>query len=270
MRAIQSLHALENRDMCELIVIENGSEPSGRAMVETVLTGYPYIRLIHERRTGLSYARNCGIRESRAPFIAFLDDDAEMAPDWPQIIVNTLESHKHAGIAGGNILLEFLEKPPEWLRDAHRNYIGEFDMGDTQLTLQYPHYPRGSNIAFRRSALDALPALFNPRFGKIGQSLMCFEEIDLCYRLEQAGWASLYVPEAHVTHLIEPFRFELSWYMRRAYEQGKAVRLFERTRSLQRSLTPMDNLQMLRHPDILQRKFNQGYIAGSLMPIYGR
>lgn len=264
-RTMRSIDMLHDRDSIEILVVENGSGPAGRALTERETSARPWVRLVSEPRVGLSYARNRGIRETTAPFVAFLDDDAEMSPDWPAMMLRAFAMHPRAGAAGGRVTLEYLEPPPGWLEHLHRLYLGEFEMGERLEELRYPHYPRGSNIALRREALgDDAP--FSPRFGKIGSSLMCFEEIDLCYGLEQAGWYSLFVPEAWVIHLIEPFRYDPRWYERRAFQQGKAVRLFERSRKIPRSMTPTQTYRMLRSDDLLSRRYAAGYLAGSLLP----
>ena len=52
----------------------------------------------------------------------------------------------------------------------------------------------GSALMVRRSVID--------RVGGMDESFfMYYEEVDLCYRIKQAGWHIVFIPEAVITHL---------------------------------------------------------------------
>jgi glycosyltransferase involved in cell wall biosynthesis len=71
-----------DRTDTEVIVVDDASE-SGAAEKTRVLCesrGARRIRL--EKRTGASFARNCGINASSGEWIAFLDDDVRVAAGW--------------------------------------------------------------------------------------------------------------------------------------------------------------------------------------------
>src|SRR5205814_2783131 len=59
----------------ELIVVDNNSADSTRKIVERFVALDSRVRYLFEPQQGLSHARNAGIREARAPLIAFTDDD---------------------------------------------------------------------------------------------------------------------------------------------------------------------------------------------------
>lgn len=264
-RMLESLDRLEHRERCEIVMVENACTPKDSTMIDACLSTRPFIRLVHEPVRGLSIARNRGIRESTAPIVAFMDDDAELSPDWIEAMLGAFTDHEKTGAAGGKIVLEHLSPPPAWITPLHCLFMGAFDCGNQVQTLSYPHYPRGLNMAFSREALERIGG-FSPHLGKIGQSLMCFEEIDICYRLAEQGWTILYVPDALATHLIEPFRYEPSWYTRRSYAQGKSVRIFERLRGKTgRPLTEV--IRSAIHGNALDRSQSLGYLIGSIVPL---
>lgn len=84
MRAINSVFAQSVRDY-ELIIINDGSTDKGPDSVRTVSS--PNIRLIDQPNSGVSAARNRGIREAKADLIVFLDADDEWTPDFLETIV---------------------------------------------------------------------------------------------------------------------------------------------------------------------------------------
>jgi len=52
----------------------------------------------------------------------------------------------------------------------------------------------GSALMVRRSVVERLGGMDETFF-------MYYEEVDLCYRIKQAGWRIVYVPEVEITHL---------------------------------------------------------------------
>lgn len=77
-RAIRSVLAQTLPDF-ELIIVDDGSADETPAIVEEL--DDPRIRYVRRSNaSGVSAARNCGIRQSRGEFVAFLDDDDEYAP----------------------------------------------------------------------------------------------------------------------------------------------------------------------------------------------
>src|SRR5690606_11966360 len=74
-----------------------------------------HIRYVFEQRQGLSAARNAGIAASRAPIVAFLDDDAVPGDRWLRSIIDAFEQIPEAAAIGGIINPEFETARPEWL-----------------------------------------------------------------------------------------------------------------------------------------------------------
>ena len=64
----------------ELIVVDDGSNDTSRAVVEQLGQKHPEIRYLFQTRMGPAAARNVGIKNARAPFVAFLDSDDEWLP----------------------------------------------------------------------------------------------------------------------------------------------------------------------------------------------
>src|SRR5919199_1183575 len=69
-------------DAFDIIVVDSCGTPEIHDRLAGMIAALPNARLLRADRPGASAARNLGARQSRADFIAFIDDDALAAPDW--------------------------------------------------------------------------------------------------------------------------------------------------------------------------------------------
>jgi len=76
----------------EVIVVDDGS-PTAIAPICEVYGGL--VRCVRQDNAGPGIARNRGVQEARAPFVAFTDDDCRPRPGWLSALVRT-----HAGRSG--------------------------------------------------------------------------------------------------------------------------------------------------------------------------
>src|ERR1051325_8453881 len=87
----------------ELIVVDDGSsDDTGQ-----VLAGYgDRLRWFHQSNRGPSAARNLGVREARAPWIAIQDSDDLSAPNHLELLYRYAQKHPDCGMvfANGNYL----------------------------------------------------------------------------------------------------------------------------------------------------------------------
>lgn len=91
----------------EIIVVDDGSTDETSDIIETYFNKDERIKVINQYNQGLSGARNTGINNSSARFIAFCDSDDYYNPNSVEVMLDTINS-TDADISAGktNVLYE--------------------------------------------------------------------------------------------------------------------------------------------------------------------
>lgn len=78
--AVESVRKQSFKDW-ELLLVDDGSIDESGKLCDVYAEQDNRIRVFHQKNQGITKTRNRGIRESRAKYITFIDDDDEYAPD---------------------------------------------------------------------------------------------------------------------------------------------------------------------------------------------
>lgn len=200
----------------EVILVDNNSSDDTRAVANALAARYPErLRYVFEPRQGLSYGRNTGIAGSRAPVIAFTDDDVRVAPDWVARIAAVFRERPDIAYVGGKVLPRWSTPPPRWLVNHHWSPLALIDYADEYIesSASRPVCFVGANLAFRRDVFDRV-GLFNPDLGRVKDSIGSTEDHDLQLRLWRAGLKGLYQPDLIVTAEVSPDRLTKRYHRR--------------------------------------------------------
>jgi glycosyltransferase involved in cell wall biosynthesis len=200
----------------ELIVVDNNSTDNTREIVGRFAAVDDRVRYVFEPRQGSSYGRNAGIRESRAPFLAFTDDDVRAEADWVAAIVRAFEEHPDAAVVGGRVLPIWPAAPPAWLTRDHWSPLALIDYGDVTFAID-PADPiclLSANMAFRRPVLDVVGG-FAPEFQLAKHRILgSVEDHELLLRVLRTGRTAFYEPRITVHAEIQPNRLERGYHRR--------------------------------------------------------
>jgi O-antigen biosynthesis protein len=190
----------------EVIVVDDGSTDRSAE-----IAGRHDVTLVKTDHRGLSYARNAGLRQATGEIVAYLDDDAYPDTDWLSYVAMAIADGSHAGIGGPNL------PPPEDGRIAE--CVAQAPGAPIHVLIsdrEAEHVP-GCNMAFRKSALEAVGG-FDERFRTAG------DDVDLCWRLQEAGETLGFSAGAVVTHRR---RDTVRRYLKQQFGYGKAEALLE-------------------------------------------
>jgi glycosyltransferase involved in cell wall biosynthesis len=97
----------------EIILVDDGSTDKSGILCDEFAKKDSRIKVIHKQNGGLSDARNCGIEASSGKFIAFIDSDDFIAPDFYEYLLS-LQKENNADIAECNFIRVYEEKQDEF------------------------------------------------------------------------------------------------------------------------------------------------------------
>ncbi|MBI5553655.1 MAG: glycosyltransferase family 2 protein [Candidatus Diapherotrites archaeon] len=91
-KTIEGILRVDYPNLLEVLVINDGSSDGTREMLDREFSGRKKIRIIHRPRSGVTRARNRGIREARGEIVVNMDHDCIPHPDWLKNLVNGFDS----------------------------------------------------------------------------------------------------------------------------------------------------------------------------------
>ena len=173
-----------------------------------VVAEFPGVVLVNEPRQGLAYARNRGFIAASGDIAITTDDDVTMPPDWLEKLVVPFARSNVAAVTGNTLPLELetvsqylfeaygglgrgfksLEADTHWFRSFRRHPVPTWTLGAT------------ANAAFRTTVFR------HPQIGLMDEALGpgmpsgVGEDTYLFYKIIQAGYGLVYVPDAYVWH----------------------------------------------------------------------
>lgn len=192
----------------EVFVVDNASTDGTAQMVRE---RFPWVRLIENRKNvGFACANNQAIRQSTGRYVLLLNPDTELQPGALETQVRFMEEHPQAGAAGARLLnadgtLQISCQPrPTLFREAwmltHLDKhlrLGSYDMDKWDIAT-----PRKVDVVKGACLIAPREVLF--QVGILDEDYFLYaEELDLCARIQCAGYGVYWVPSAVVTHLGE-------------------------------------------------------------------
>jgi GT2 family glycosyltransferase len=194
---------------CEIIVVDNAS-PTGN--VDALKDEFPEITLLKSTKNlGFAGANNLGYKSSSGEHILFLNPDTKLVNYAIDAMVRNLRSLPDAGIIGCRLLNSDLSLQTACVQ-TFPTIINQV-LDNDYLRGRWPNSPlwgirplysdngkpakvevvSGACLMIKRAAFEKA-SLFSEDY------FMYAEDLDLCYKVVQAGFASYYTGEGTVIH----------------------------------------------------------------------
>ena len=209
-QAIRSLYQAVGELHVEIFVVDNNSIDGS---VEMVRERFPEVQLIaNEDNVGFSKANNQAIRIARGRHLLILNPDTIVQEDTLTTLVRFMDTHPKSGAVGCKILNPDGTFAPESRRSFPTPAVAFYRM--TGLSKVFPHSQTfgrynlsylspdtatkvdalsGSCMVVRKEAI-ASAGMFDEDFFMYG------EDLDWCYRIQEAGWEIHYTPDTQIIH----------------------------------------------------------------------
>ncbi|HEY8505940.1 MAG TPA: glycosyltransferase family 2 protein [Gemmataceae bacterium] len=249
----------------EILVIDDGSPGAAASETARRFPGVGAHRLARNR--GFCAAANRGIALARAPVVEMLNDDAEVTPGWAEAALRWFADPSVAAVAP-----LVLQGPPGSGGPPRIDSAGDgYDLGGFARKLGHgrplgPEYLRGGFVfgASASSAFYRAEAL--RRVGSFPESFGAyFEDVDLSFRLNRAGYRVRYEPASVVWHRVSASHGRTS---RRLLQQQSCNEERVFWRNVPRELLPR---ALPRHLAVLAGKALRRWGEGALLPfVWGR
>lgn len=227
-QALSSVFRAKGDLEIEVFVVDNNSVDGSQQLVQSQ---FPDVNLIeNDANVGFGVANNMAISESRGRYLLILNPDTIVQEDTLATLVRFMDARPEAGAVGCKILNPDGTFAPESRRAFPTPEVAFYRMSG--LSRLFPGSERfgrynltflpqdetcevdalsGSCMMIRRAALskaltresapshtdpsDIVPdRLFDEAFFMYG------EDLDLCYRIQAAGWKIYYTPHTQIIH----------------------------------------------------------------------
>jgi GT2 family glycosyltransferase len=184
-------------DHVQVIVVDNGSTDDSCTWVTAHFPQVQIMALPHN--AGFAVANNLAMRATTAPYVILLNNDTEVQPGWLDALIEPLDQDVSIGMCAARVLLA--DRPDLidsiGIRVDALGFAWQIGRGQPAAAFHNPievFGPSGAAAVYRRAMLDQI-GLLDEDFESY------YEDVDLAWRAQRAGWRCRYVPQAIVLHV---------------------------------------------------------------------
>src|ERR1022692_4022740 len=194
-----------SKGIAEVVIADNDSKYDS---VEFLRTNYPELRLIiNHENGGFAKGYNDALKHVEADYYILLNSDVEVTKDWIKPIINLMENDK--GIAACQPkMLYYKNKEKFEYAGAAGGFIDHWGYPFCQgrmfgnLETDHGQYNESCEVFWSTGACMFVRAdVFHKLNGFDEEFFAHMEEIDLCWRIHNAGYKVMYCPQSEVYHV---------------------------------------------------------------------
>ncbi len=210
LQCLRSLNASVGSITTEVIVVDNDSHDGS---VDELQPLFPSVRWIAlDENIGFGRANNVGLEHASGRYVLYLNPDTIIGADTLSVMCRFLDEHPKTGIAGCKVLNPDGSFQVACRRGLPTPWVSFCKLFGLQRLFPSSKLFAGYNLTYLpvddTYAVDALIGAFMVGRTELMRSLGGFdpaffmygEDIDLCYRVQQAGFDVTYVHTTSIVH----------------------------------------------------------------------
>jgi len=188
----------------EIIVVDNGSTDGTPGYLLKEQAAGQLRTIVNKINLGFAKACNQGADAAFSDYLLFLNNDIEPTAGWIEPLINILDADRSVAAVGSKLLF-----PDGTIQHAGLLIIDDRKLPDP-LVARHIYYKHSSSLPkanqpLTYQALTAACLLVNKSAFKEAGGFdegywNGYEDIDLCFKLQQRGWNLVYQPESTLIH----------------------------------------------------------------------
>lgn len=179
----------------QIIVVDNGSGDNSVALVKE---NFPRVKLVElSENRGFTGGNAAGLEVAEGEFIALVNNDARVEPDWLENLLRPMLGDSAIGICAAKLIVEgseIIDSAGDGITTAGVGFNRGLGADARRFAQSQAIFGAcGAAALYRRSMLDEIGFLD-------GDFFLYDEDIDLNFRAQLAGWKCQYVADAVAHH----------------------------------------------------------------------
>ncbi|NUO07172.1 MAG: glycosyltransferase [Candidatus Brocadia sp.] len=192
----------EKPSLYEVIIVDNASADGTKEFLNHIQNDVKII--INEKNMGFARACNQGSQKASADYLLFLNNDTEPKKGWLKPLFEILMRDDSVAAAGSKLLF-----PNETIQHAGVVIVDNKSLNDPLLATHIymndlANLPEANQSRTYQTLTAACLLIRKSAFNEVGGFdegyWNGYEDVDLCFKLQEKGWKLVYQPESVVIH----------------------------------------------------------------------
>lgn len=229
-QCINSIFASKTDFNYEIIVVDNNSSDQSIPYLQSRFTQTCIHYIINDHNPGFARANNQAIKQSTGKYILLLNPDTVLGENVLLNVIRFLEQNNNIGAVGVKMINGYGQFLPESKRGIPSPWVSFCRLSGLQSLFPKSKIFGQYNLLYLdentvhptpilAGAFMMIPSIVIKQVGLLDEDFFMYgEDIDLSYRIEQAGYKNYYLPEKIIHYKGESTNKEDTKYIKAFYE----------------------------------------------------
>jgi GT2 family glycosyltransferase len=224
-KCIAHLLRVTNYPNFEVIFVDNGSVDGSAQFIKRMFEPDARVKVVElQKNYGYALGNNIGASIAKGKYIAFINNDVIVTSNWLNELINALEKDTTIGAVQGKILRAGSNQI-----DSTGMFIDYFG-NVIKRAGKEPDSPEFNYVSEIFSVSGSCFVVRKDAYREVGEFnknyFLMFEEIDLSWRLQLAGYRIVYIPTSIVHHMVGTTTKEIQKRLIRFHETKNKLMTF--------------------------------------------